>query len=353
MITLILNNIIFYWKKFLITAVLAGVILFIGASSFIFTSYIKKLADKPLQSLQTEIILQKDSADKNPADVKTAGVILPFNLESFLRNDVKDKILGLPNIKNISTALILWQFDVKNNRTIVALDINEPRVGLRNMDTFLMPGGHFFSANDSSEVILERHFATLFGHKVGQNYPINGKDYKIIGLVDFQEQSNLANAQIFIPYKTALQIIGKKDEIANQVFVSLQSAAKLDSTKNQLTKEFPDLSILSKDNLLKNLSGLNQMFYRFGAYFEAGMALISLLLVIFVIKLRRLEYDYQSVIFKFLGWPKNKIVWWNAFDSLLTLFNSFIFAAVLSLLLWWQMPSIVNLGPLMNYNLLL
>ena len=210
MISLILRNILFYRKSFLITIILTAIILFIGAASFVFTAHVKQLADKPLRSLQTELILQEDNANKNPTDVKTTGVILPFNLGSFPKTSVKDKIASIPDVKSVSTALILWQFDIKNNRTIVALDISEPRVGLRNIESFLMPGGKFFTANDSSEVILERHFATLFGYKMGQDYIISGKQYKIIGLVDFQEQSNLANAQIFIPYLTALQILKRK-----------------------------------------------------------------------------------------------------------------------------------------------
>ena len=340
----------FYRKSFLITTILTAIILFTGAASFVFTAYIKELADKPLRSLQTELILQEDSANKDPADVKTAGVILPFNLGSFPKTSVKDKISSMPDIKSVSTALILWQFDINNNRTIVALDVNEPRVGLRNIESFLMPGGKFFSANDSSEVILERHFATLFGYKVGQDYVISGKKYKIIGLVDFQEESNLANAQIFMPYLTGLKILDEKEGVVNQVFISLRSASKLSSVKDRLSAEFPSFSILSKDSLLKNLSGLNQMFYRFGTYFEIGMALVTLILVAFGIKLRRLEYGYQTDIFRILGWPGNKIKKWVIFDYSLVLFASALLALVLILILWWQIPFIVKIGPVINYG---
>jgi len=351
MITIILRNIFYFWKKTVITVILAGIILFIGVSSIIFTSYIKDLVDRPLRSLQTEIILQKDNSDKNPQDVKTIGVILPFNLQSFSKDQVLKTVTSIPDVKDFSTTLVLWQFDIKNNRTIVALDIDEPRMGLRNIETMLMPGGRFFTSNDSQEVILERHFATLFGYKLNQDYVIDNKPYKIVGLVDFKEQSNLANAQVFMPYQTALQIIGEKDKIINQAFISLESASELPKVKEELSKSFPSYSILSKDSLLKNLSGLNQMFYRFGTYFEIVMVLLSLLLVGAVLRLHRLEYVYQSKLLNILGWPKRMVRQWVVFDSLVILFGALLLAVVFSLLLYWQLPGIVKLEPILNYNL--
>ncbi len=347
---LVFKNIVFHREKFFITAFLSGLILFAAAGSFVFTFYIKKLADKPLESLQTELVMQKEDTGQNPTNVKTAGVILPSNLGPFHKNDFESKISVLPNVNGVSTALVLWQFGVKDNRTIVALDVNDPKVGLRDIENFLMAGSRFFSTDESLEAILERHFAKLFGYKIGGSYPIGDKNYKIVGLVDFQSQSNLANAQVFIPYLTALQIIGSKEEITNQAFVSLKSADQLGLSKNELSNQFPGFSILSKDSLLKNLSGLNQLFYKFGLYFEIGMVVISSLLIIFIVRLRRMEYGYQSAILRFLGWPKNKILKWVAIDTSFFLFCSTVFALILSFLLYRQMPSIVKLGSLINYS---
>lgn len=351
MIKIIFKNILYYWKKTTITAFLTGAIFLIGISSAIFTSYIKELVDKPLKSLQTEIILQKDNSNKNPQDIKTSGVILPFNLQSFSKNQTFETIPHIPGVKNVSTALVLWQFDIKNNRTMVALDVSEPKVGLRNIETFLMSGSRFFTGNDSREVILERHFATLFGYKLGQEYPINDNPYKIIGLVDFQEQSNLANAQVFIPYQTALYILGEKNDVINQTFISLSSASDLPKVKVELIEYYPSYSIISKDNLLKNLSGLNQMFYRFGNYFTIAMIAISLLLTAFVLRLHRLEYTYQSEILNTLGWTKGKIKQWVVVETLCILVFAVFFASIFALLLKWQIPTLVKLGPLINYDL--
>ena len=92
------------------------------------------------------------------------------------------------------------------------------------------------------------------------------------------------------------------------------------------------------------------MFYRFGTYFETGMALATLILVAFSIKLRRLEYRYQTDIFRILGWPGNKIKKWIILDYSLVLFVSALLAVVFILILWWQMPFIVKIGPVINYD---
>ncbi len=353
MIRIILRNILYYWRKTIVTVFLAGIVLSIGVSSTIFTVVIKDLVDRPLKSLQTEIILQIDTADKNPTDIKTSSVIQPFNLQSFSKNQILKNIPAIPDIKNVSTALVLWQFDIKNNITIVALDVNEPKVGLRNIETMIMPGGRFFTGNAAQEVILERHFATLFGYKLNHDYFINGKPYKIVGLVDFQEQSNLANAQVFIPYATALQILGVKDPIINQTFISLQSASSLPKVEEALSKNYPSYSVISKDSLLKNLSGLNQMFYRFGTYFNIVMLSLSLLLVFAVLRLHFLEYAYQTKLLQTLGWPKAMTRRWVLLDSLTILLGALVFVTAFSMLLYWQLPALIKLGPLLNYNLAL
>ncbi|MCL4378792.1 MAG: ABC transporter permease [Actinobacteria bacterium] len=351
MIRTVLKNIFYYWRKTAITIFLAGIILFLGISSTIFTTYIKELVDRPLKSLQTEIILQEDSSNKSPGNVKTTGIILPFNLGSFSKDQALEQISKIPGVDKISTALVLWQFDIKNNQTLIALDVSEPKVGLRNIESMLMPGSSFFTGNDSPEIILERHFAALYKYKVGQDYKVGKNVFKIVGLVDFQQQSNLANAQGFLPYQTALKLIGEKDNIVNQVFISLKSASDLPKVKEELTKLYPSYSIVSKDSLLKNLSGLSQMFYRFGTYFSIIMAVISLALAFSVLRLHQLEYTYQTEILKILGWPKRKIRQWVVIDALFVLTCALLFACILALLLQWQIPSIIKSAPAINYNI--
>jgi hypothetical protein len=308
---------------------LLSLLFFIVLASVAFTFRIQKLADQPLSSMQTEIVLQKDQINKNPADIKTQGIILPFNLQAFDQDAVENALKSLPEIKNLSIALILWQFDLQNNKTLVAVNLHDPKVGLRKIEDWLMSGSRFFSSNSAPEVILERHFATLFGYKLGGIYPINNQNYKIIGMVDFQEESNLVNAQIFLPYETALALAASKTAVANQIYVALNNASLLPTIQKKMATLLPDFSIITKDRLLKNVSAFNRLIYQFSRYFIAAIAALMAVLSIFIFKMHRLEFKDQVEIFRTIGWPKQDILRWK----LIELGSMFVVALAVSLIL--------------------
>jgi len=312
---IIFKNVRFYWQKAVLTISLLALLLFISLASIAFTLHVQKLADQPLNSLQTEIVLQKDQSNQNPADIKTQGVIFPFNLQSFDKQRVERVLKSLPEMKRFSTALILWQFDLQNNKTIVGINVNDPNVGLRKIEDWLMKGGKFFSDNSALETILERHFATLFGYKLGGYYKINNQNYKIVGIVDFQEESNLVNAQIFLPYETALKLVNEKTSVINQVYVSLGNASLLPVVQKKISSLFPDFSVITKDRLLKNVSAFNRLIYQFGQYFVFIIVALVILLSAFIFKMHRLEFRNQTEILRIIGWPKRDILRWKLVEA--------------------------------------
>jgi len=345
---IIVKNRLYYRQKTVLGVLLAGLLLFFGAGSILLVRQVKALADKPLESLKTEILIQVDKTNKNPGEVKTSGIIQPFDLDAFDRDSVLGKLRQLPGVEAVSAALVLWQFDLSNTKTMVGIDVGDPRVGLRDIQSFLMAGGEFFSGNDAEEVILERHFAKLFGYEQGKSYPLAGKQFRIVGVVDFKEQSNLSNAQIFLPYGTALRLAGLEGRVANQAYVSLASASKLGQVTSSVTAVLPGYSIITKDSLLKNLSGLVQTLYRFGDYFGALAVFFSVLLAGWVIRLQRLEFREQTEILKLIGWPRRQIRNWALLDTGLVLAAALVCAAALTAAADLLLISRVVAGPLLN-----
>jgi len=347
---IIFKTLIFYWQKTALAGALISFLLFIAFASWLFTNRIQKLADQPLNSLETEIILQQDKVNKNASEIKTSGVIEPFNLQSFSKKEVENKLSHIREVNNFSTSLVLWQFDIQNNKTIVGLDVNEPRIGLRKIETWLMPNSKFFSDNNSKEIILERHFAKLFGYKLDESYSIVDKYYTIVGIVDFNEQSNLSNAQIFMPYGTALKLLGTKKAIINQVYISLANASLLPKVQKEIGGVNPEFSLVTKDRLLKNLSSFNKLIYQFGNYFAVGIGILSFLLIFWILKINRLEFRRETKILKTIGWPKQKIRRWVFIESgyiiIVSLFSSLLFLAIFY---WGVIPKII-IGGLLNQN---
>ena len=345
---LVLRNLIFHWKKTITVVLLSGLILLLPAASYLLVRQITILADRPLASLNTEMILQRDTGAKDSATVRTRGLVEPFNLHHFDKESAGSSIEAINGIHQYSTALVLWQFDPQNTLTVIGLDPADPPVGLRKIESLLMKGGSFFSGSRADEVILERHFAKLFGHKPGGRFQLAGRDLAIVGLVDFTEQSNLSNAGVFLPYETALGLAGLEKRVVNQVFIALASSSDVRGVSRELTRRFPDFSLISRDSLYKNLSAFNRLVYQGGHLLVLLVVPLALLLLVWVLKMHRLEFAGQFEILKTLGWPRNDLRRWLALDLGYLLAGGLLIAGILSMLIHLLLLPHLQIAPLLD-----
>lgn len=345
----------FYIRKILPVMLLIGLILSIPVASWLLVEHIVKLANQPLASLDAELILQHDSGDKQAAGIRTKGLVEPFNLHPFEKAEARQKLETIEGVEQTSSALVLWELDPQNTLTVVGLDLDEPLVGLRKVEQLLFKG-RFLSSNDAREVVLERHFATLFGHKPGTFFTLAGQQLKIVGLVDFTERSNLSNAAVFLPYRTALQLTrpdasGPEVEIVNQMFVKLDSASQIESVSQAISKAFPGFSLLNKDSLYKNLSAFNQLITSGGKYLVWIVLPLALLLMMWVIKMHRMEFAEQTRALRTIGWSRSDLQAWNRLDAAYLVLGGIIVAAILSLLIQYLLLPELTIGPVLDQGL--
>lgn len=357
---LVASNLLFHRRKVLPVVLLCALILLLPAASWLLVERIISLADRPLAALDTELILQLDQGGKDPASIRTRGLVEPFNLHSFAKDEAKRKLAAIKGLGPSSSALLLWQFDPANTLTVVGLDPADPPVGLRKIESLLRPGGRFFSAADTTgtadttgaagaaEVIVERHFAALYGHKPGGHLELAGQQLEIIGLVDFSQESNLNNAALFLPYATALKLAGGGEPIINQLYLSLESAAAIEQVKGELAASFPGFSLISRDSLYQNLSALNRLIYQGGHLFLLLTLPLAALLLFWVLKIHRLEFADQSALLQTLGWPAATRRHWLLWELVYLLGAALLLAAVLALLLNYQLLPRLQLGPLLD-----
>jgi len=351
--TVVLRQLIFHRQKTLPVILLCGLILLLPAASGLLAARIATLADRPLAALDTELILQHDRGGKDPATIRirdqSKGLMEPFELHSFPKAETARRLAAIAGPRQYSTALLLWRFDPANTVTAVGLDPADPLVGLRKIETLLLPGGRFFSSDAADEVILERHFAKLFGHKPGGRLTLAGRELVIIGLVDFTEQSNLSNAALFLPYRTALALAGLTGEpVINQLFIALDSAAEVGAAGRELAAAFPAFSLISRDSLYQNLSALNRLIYRGGRLFTLLTLPLALLLLFWVLKIHYLEFAGQAAILQILGWPAAARRQWQLLEAACLLAGGLLLAGLLSLLLHYQLLPHLQIGPLLN-----
>ena len=345
---IILSNQRYYAGKIVPIILICSLILFIPAVSILLVNHIRTLADQPLEALNTELIIQHDQGNKEAAAVRTKGLVEPFELHNFNNELTRQKLIAIPGIKNFSTALVLWKFDPQSTLTVVGLNISDPLVGSRKIEQFLTPKSRFFSSNNAREVLLERHFAKLFGHKPGTIYKLAGYNLKIIGLVDFKEQSNLSNAAVFLPYQTTLDLAGMGEKIINQVFLSLTSSSNIEQVSHVVEQSFPGFSLISKDSLYKNLSAFNQLIYKGGHFLVVVVVPMALLLLAWTLKIHRLEFAGHINILTVLGWPKSDRFRWQAWDMGFLLVGAMAIAAVLTALTYWGLLPQLKIAPLLD-----
>jgi hypothetical protein len=345
---IVLRNLIFHRKKTLPVVLLCGLIILLPTVSYLLVRQITVLADRPLAALDTELILQRDTGAKDSASVRTKGLVEPFNLHPFNKESTNSLLAQIHGISHYSIALVLWQFDPQNTLTVIGLDPADPPVGLRKIENLLLKGGRFFSSNRADEIILERHFAALFGYKPGGRFQLAGRDLAIIGLVDFTEQSNLSNAAAFIPYDTALSLAHLEERVANQVFIALDSAADIHSVSQELSRTFSDFSLISRDSLYKNLSAFNRLIYQGGYLLVLLVIPLALLLIFGVLKMHRLEFAQQTKILKTLGWSKADLRQWHALDLSYLLAGGMLIAGIFALMVYLLVLPNLQLAPLLD-----
>jgi tetrahydromethanopterin S-methyltransferase subunit F len=294
------------------------------------------------------LILQNDRNGSNAEEIRTTGIILPFHLPAFPLDATRGKLQAISEIKQYSSALVLWQFDLNNTRTLVALDTDEPQVGLRRIESLLMPEGKYFSGNAAREVILERHFAKLYKYEVNSAFELAGQTYRVVGIVDFKEQSNLSTASVFLPYETGLKLARQETPVVNQVFISLQSSADMSAVSRSVENVFPGYSLITRDSLLKNLSSFNQFLYRFGSVFVLTILPVSLLLILWILKIYRLDFKYQVDILKTIGWPKKDVLTWLFYDTAIVAGAGLVLAVVLVFILYETFLPTLGSAPILN-----
>jgi predicted lysophospholipase L1 biosynthesis ABC-type transport system permease subunit len=344
----VLSNQLYYARKILPVILICGLILLIPAASTLLVKHIRTLADQPLAALNTELILQNDQGSKEAADVRTKGLVEPFNQHSFDKASTMRLLAAIPGIKESSSALVLWQFDPQNTLSVVGLDPSDPLIGFRKIEDLMTKGSRFFSSSNAEEVLLERHFATLFGHKQGAVFTLGDRNLKITGLVDFKEQSNLSSAAVFLPYETALSLSGRSEEIINMVFLSLNSSADIEQVNRAVGQAFPGFSLISKDSLYKNLSALNHLIYRSGHFVVLSVLPLSLLLLFWTMKLYRLEFAGQMDVLNTLGWSRSDVRRWLIWDTCYLLTAAAAVTAILTAAVYWGLLPRLQIAPLLD-----
>ena len=317
-LVLVLKNQLYYWRTVVPVIFFCGLFLLLAGESYALVVKMNALSSSTLANMKTDLILQESQPAKSRS-WRPRGLTVPPSLPVFSYQSTARKLNKVAPPAEISGALTLWQMSPKGTVALVAVDPKLPAVGAGAVKSLIIKG-RFFARAGAAEIVLERHFSKLFGYKPGDNYTVGAKKLKIVGIIDFKNNSNLSGAAAFVPYRTGLNLAGLDGDPVNQVFIHLGKASDIPKVKETIAAELPDARVITQDSLVKNLTGINSIINKFGAYFVAGMMAVTALAVFMGIRFYLQDFADQRRVLRVLGWDRWNLLKWQALEVTIVLF---------------------------------
>jgi lipoprotein-releasing system permease protein len=189
-----------YYQRRRTVAAVAG--LSIGVALLIVLNALSaayhEAARSPLKEIGADITVQRPG--NVPEDL--AGVVFPCSAETIRDSQVR-KIQGLPGVRGIGKAVLLWVFDPHRAWVILGIE-QQNSVGPATLRAAVTEG-RFLEAG-KAEALIESAYARQFNIKPGDNVSIAGKTFPVAGLVDASKAAKIAVANAYLPLQEAQRL---------------------------------------------------------------------------------------------------------------------------------------------------
>lgn len=242
---------------------------------------------------------------------------------------------------------------LSNFSPIVVVGIN-PEPGelgpIKNSDLKNIQG-RYFSKEDNFAVILDKDFARTRNLKLEDSIDIGPRlGNKVIGIIDPGYDAKISGAQVFVPLKVAMEMVGRGD-VVDIIFVKVKAGADLEAVKQKIKKALANesLTITTSKDYLSSVAGFSLL--------AQGLMLAIFFIVILISFLFIAKTAYGTVLersgelgtLKAVGWRNKDII------KLIILENSILgfFGGLLGSILGYLVSFIykINLSSTLPYYL--
>jgi ABC-type antimicrobial peptide transport system permease subunit len=198
--------------------------------------------------------------------------------------------------------------DITNKSyTAAGVDPARPDVGLVTRGQLVK--GEWFAKGATTEILLDVAYANANDLDVGSVVPINGKEYRVVGLV--RPTLTGSTADVYFPLPVLQELSGKQGRVT-QVLVSAQSSADVDEVAERIEAIMPGAEVVTTkalaDQVTGSLADAGKLVDRLGAVLAvmvlAGAFAIAALLTLSSIAKRVREIGTLRAI----GWSKRRVV---------------------------------------------
>lgn len=329
-----LVNELYYQRRRTLAAIIGlsiGIALLIILNAL--SSAYRQAAHAPLKEIGADITVQR------PGNVpeQLEGAVFPCSAVT-IRDDQVKKIQGLPGVRGIGKAVLLWVFDP--GRAWIVLGIEQSNaVGPATLSRAVTEGR--FLEEPKPEALVEISYARQFNLKVGDTISIAKRSYPVVGLVDASRAAKIAVANVYVPLAEAQKLAADSPQVhsvspfdpedVNLLFI------KADQEKiTALASTLPTIvgkkaAIGTPDSFLKLLGSLFALSDKFTMAASLIAIIVAVLIAFKTMAGNIAERAREIGVLKAVGWTNRNVVTQLLSESVIQCFLAGILGLLIAL----------------------
>ena len=276
-----------------------GIGLFVSINAV--SAAYKEAVSLPFKNLGADIVVQrpeKRALDSSQAPALMRGIRLPFSNQILPTQDL-EKLKSIEGVDSMATSLLLWEFEQRGFRTIMGVDLTQPSLGPIRVKEWLKEGR--FPENPG-EVVLEKHYAKFQQAVLGGTFPIGNRPFKVVGLLEIKEGSQIASANLYLSLPEAQTLLVGETNGVNLVYLRLKNPSLLSQVKTQISEQMSGVSVTSSDSFLELMGGVSKISDQFSLLVSLVALGGAFFLIIKTMLGNLLERSREIGILKAVGW---------------------------------------------------
>jgi putative ABC transport system permease protein len=281
-----------------------GIALFVSINAV--SAAYKEAVNLPFKNLGADIVVQrpeKRAVDSGQAPASMRGIRLPFSNQLLPDQDL-EKLRSINGVDSMAASLLLWEFDQRGFRTIMGVDQAQPSLGPVKVKEWLKEGR--FPEN-SGEVVLEKHYAKFHQTRLEDSFSIGNRPFKVVGLLEIKEGSQIASANIYLSLADAQTLLGGGLKGVNLVYLHLKNPSFLAQVKSRISKELTGVSVTSSDSFLELMGGVSKISDQFSLLASIIALGGAIFLIIKTMLSNLVERSSEIGILKAVGWTEKDV----------------------------------------------
>jgi ABC-type antimicrobial peptide transport system permease subunit len=191
--------------------------------------------------------------------------------------------------------------------TVAGVDASNTTTGL--ITKAQLTSGNWFGTTPADEVLVNTAYASTKKLKVGSTLTINGKDYKIVGLVSPTLTGNVAD--VYFPL-TTIQTLASAPRYVNEVLVAVDKSSDVASVTKAIKAELPGATVLTSKSLADQVTGSLGNAHKLAKDLGGALAIVVLLAAFLIAGLLTLSNVAKRVreigSLRAIGWTRGSVV---------------------------------------------